>query len=194
MREQRISGTAGPFSSLERLPQPFGLPYRAAAMLAERGGKQQCQQLSQKGSVDKEQARSVHESERSRTAPNGTNRQPRSASPRPAAPSVHPSTLRHTRRRRRTPLATAWPQQATPPPHAAARARPRSRCSDSCRAPPKLALYPLSALVPRCTHHDRPCNQASGGEQPSLPPPGRGAAAPSSPPSPVISRLICAPQ
>ena len=131
---------------------------------------------------------------RPQAAPNGTNRQPRSASPLPAAPSVHPAALRRTRRRRRTPQATTWPQQAPPPPHAAARARPRSRCSDSCRAPPRLALYALPALAPRCTHHDWPCNQASGGEQPSLPPPGRGDAAPSSPPAPVISPLICAPQ
>ena len=35
--------------------------------------------------------------------------------------------------------------------------------------PPKLALYPLPALAARCTHYERPRNQASAGEQPSLP-------------------------
>ena len=99
---------------------------------------------------------------RLQVAPNGTNRQPRSASPLPAAPSVHPTALRRTRRRRRTPQAATWPQQAAPPPHAAAGARPRSRCSDSSCAPPRLALYPLPALAPRCTHTNRPCKQASG--------------------------------
>ena len=152
------------------------------------------QQLSQKVPVNKKQASSVLESEGPRTAPKGTNHQPRSASPLPAALSVHPATLRRTRRRRRTPQAG---HVAAASPATASRSRwrtPRSRCSDSCRAPPKLALYPLPALAPRCTHHDQPCSQASGGEQPSLPPPRRGATAPSSPPSPVISRLICAPQ
>ena len=32
----------------------------------------------------------------------------------------------------------------------------------SC-APPRLALYALPALAPRCTHTNRPCSQASGG-------------------------------
>ena len=72
-------------------------------MLPERSGKQQQQQLGQKASVDKEQAGSVHERERTKVAPNGTNRQPRSASPPPAAPAhtpycppTHPPTSPHT--------------------------------------------------------------------------------------------------
>ena len=84
-----------------------------------------------------------------------------STAPLPAATPVHPAALRRTRRRRRTTQAATWPQQAAPPPQGAAGGRPRSRCSDSCRAPPKLALYPLPALAQRTTHHDRPCKQAS---------------------------------
>ena len=61
------------------------------------------------------------------------------------------------------PLAQRWQARIhlAPPPQAATGGRPRSRCSDSCRAPPKLALYPLPALAQRTTHHDRPCKQAS---------------------------------
>ena len=135
---------------------------RPAVILPERSGKQQQQQLSQKASADKEQARSVHESEIAKTAPNGTNRQPSSDLPLPAAPSVHPATLRRTRRRHHTPQAATWPQQAAPPPQGAVGGRPRSHCSDSSCAPPRLALYALPALAPRCTHTNRPCKQASG--------------------------------
>ena len=53
-----------------------------------------------------------------------------------------------------------------------------------------VALYALPALAPHCTHHDRPCKQASGYFLSSLPPPGRGAASSSSPPSPVISPVF----
>ena len=166
----------------------FVLP--VVAMLAERGGKEQWQQLSQKGSVDKQQASSVHESERPRTAPKGTNRQPSAALPVPAAaPSTHAAALRRTRRRRRTTQTATWPQQAPPPHRGSAGGRPRSRCSDSSCAPPRLALYPLPALALHYAHHDRPCKQASGGLQPPLPPPRRGAAASSTPPSPVISPM-----
>jgi len=79
-------------------------------LLPERGNKQQQQQqLSQKASVDKGQAGSVHERERKKVAPNGTNHQRRSTSPLPTAPSVHPAALRRTRRRRRTTQAATWP-------------------------------------------------------------------------------------
>ena len=88
MQEQRISGVLGPFSSFESLTLAFVLFLRdvlqAAAMLPERGGKQQQHQqhqLSQKGSVDKEQASSVHESETAKVAPKGTKHQPSSAPP-----------------------------------------------------------------------------------------------------------------
>ena len=71
-------------------------------MLPERGGKQQQQQqLSQKDSVDKEQARSVHESEIAKTAPNGTNHPDQlgpAAARRPAlgSPSTRPLGLSGT--------------------------------------------------------------------------------------------------
>jgi hypothetical protein len=163
-------------------------------MLPERGGKQQLQQLSQKVPVNKKQASSVLESEGPRTAPKGTNhpawlepatsRSPIRASRRPPP---HPPTSPHT---------TGRPRSRSKPRHRLTKplAHAEIALQRQLRAPPKLALYPLPALAPRCTHHEQPCSQASGGEQPSLPPPRRGATAPSSPPSPVISRLICAPQ
>ena len=108
-----------------------------AAMLAERGGKQQWQQLSQKGSVDKQQASSVHESERPRTAPKGTNRQPSAALPVPAAaPSTHAAALRRTRRRRRTTQTATWPQQAPPPPREDPLADARDRAAATAPARP----------------------------------------------------------
>ena len=159
-------------------------------MLPERGSKQRLQQLSQKGSVDKEQARSVDDAAK---AEGGAERHQALALAPPRRclppPHTHPTTLRRTRRRRRTTQTATWPQQAPPPAQGSAGGRPRSRCSDSCRAPSKLALYPLPALAPHCTHHERPCKQASGGLPSPLPPPRRGAAASSPPPSPVISPM-----
>ena len=63
MREQRFSGIPDPFSSVESLAAALRVVLRATAMLAEHGGKQEQQQRTQKESVDKEQASSVHECE-----------------------------------------------------------------------------------------------------------------------------------
>ena len=159
-------------------------------MLAECGGIQEQQQLSRKESVVKEQPRLIHESENAKTAPKGTSHPDqlgpvtsRSPARAPQRPPTHPPTSPHNTGRH---VAAASRAAAS-----GSRWRtPRSRCSDSSCASPRLALYALPALAPHCTHHDRPCKQASGYFLSSLPPPGRGAAASSSPPAPVISPVF----
>ena len=195
LREQRISGVAGLFSSSKSLTLAFMMCSDQMRCYLSTAANSNSSSSARKRQPDRPSQRTRSKPVQSTTqrrpkaAPNGTNHQPSATSSLPAAPSMHVAALRRTRRRRRTTQTATWPQQAPPPPQGSAGGRPRSRCSDSCRAPSKLALYPLPALAPHCTHHERPCKQASGGLPSPLPPPRRGAAASSPPPSPVISPM-----
>ena len=128
------------------LESPAGAKKTCDARRSEQcQGKRECRAAKAEGGAERHQALAL--------AP------PRRCLP---PPHTHPTTLRRTRRRRHTTQTATWPQQAPPPHRGPAGRRPRSRCSDSCRAPPRLALYPLPALAQRTAHHDRPCKQASG--------------------------------
>ena len=162
LREQRFSGVLGPLSSCESLPLAFVLCCdRPRYCLSAATSSTSSSSARKRQWTASKQVQSTRERgrRRRRTAPIASPGPPRRCLP---PPHTHPTTPRRTRRRRRTTQTATWPQQAPPPHRGPAGRRPRSRCSDSYRAPPRLALYPLPALAQRTTHHDRPCKQASG--------------------------------
>lgn len=61
--DSRVDEASADRRSVESLAAALRVVLRATAMLAEHGGKQEQQQRTQKESVDKEQASSVHECE-----------------------------------------------------------------------------------------------------------------------------------
>ena len=147
LREQRISGVAGLFNLVESLSQRFALCSEQPRCYLSVAANSGCSNSARKGQWTRSKpVQSTRESSqgRRRTAPSS---RPSSASPLPAAsahtpyhPPTHPPTSPHHTDH----------HVAAASPAAAPRTRwqtPRSRCSDSCRAPPRLALYPLPALA-----------------------------------------------
>ena len=151
--------------------------FRTAAMLPERGNKQQQQQFSQKESRWTRSKRSVRESEMPKVAPKGTKHRPSSAPLLPAVPHRPAAALRRTRRRSSTLRAAVWPQQAPPSPLRATSGRALRNAGLRRRAPARPAVprhQPTSRRSPIATDTDdraalaaqpRPGAQEGGAEQ-----------------------------